>query len=135
MTRRRTRKLTTSPRTTMKTMTTTPTPRRSAKPPRRKPVPQRTCVGCRQVQGKRAMVRIVRTPDSGVVVDPTGKRAGRGAYLCLARSCWETALKGRLEHALKTTLTPVERDALRQYSQSLPIEVKSSEGPVEEARA
>ena len=48
--------------------------------PRR--VPQRMCVVCREVQGKRALIRIVRTPTEGVLADPTGKRAGRGAYLC-----------------------------------------------------
>jgi predicted RNA-binding protein YlxR (DUF448 family) len=87
---------------------------------RRKHVPQRTCVGCRQVEGKRGLVRIVRTPDQGVQIDPTGKRAGRGAYLCANQKCWETALKGRLEHALKTTLTATERETLAQYAQGLP---------------
>ncbi|HUW09157.1 MAG TPA: YlxR family protein, partial [Anaerolineae bacterium] len=49
---------------------------------RRKRIPQRTCVACRQVQGKRALVRIVRLAGGDVQVDPTGKLAGRGAYLC-----------------------------------------------------
>ena len=57
--------------------------------PRR--VPQRMCVVCREVQGKRALIRIVRTPTEGVLADPTGKRAGRGAYLCQRPSSWERA--------------------------------------------
>jgi len=84
---------------------------------RRRHVPQRTCVGCRQVRPKREMIRIVRTPDAGVQIDPTGKLAGRGAYICPRQECWEAALaKGRLEQALKTRLTPQEREALVAFS-------------------
>ncbi len=93
------------------------------RPGRRKHIPQRTCVGCRTVQPKRQMVRIVRSPE-GVRVDETGKAAGRGAYLCRRRSCWETALKRRaLAHALRTTLTDAEREMLRAYAQELPQEL------------
>jgi len=52
-----------------------------------KHIPQRTCVGCREVLSKRQMLRIVRTTE-GVQVDPSGKLAGRGAYLHDKRSCW-----------------------------------------------
>lgn len=80
-------------------------------------VPQRTCVGCRQVRPKRDMIRVVRTPDAGVQVDPTGKRAGRGAYVCPQAACWEAALTaGSLERALKTRLTALEEAALRAFS-------------------
>ena len=83
--------------------------------PRR--VPQRMCVVCREVQGKRALFRIVRTPTEGVLADPTGKRAGRGAYLCQRPSCWERALSGQvLARALHTTLTAAEITALRDYA-------------------
>ena len=51
-----------------------------------KHIPQRTCVGCREVLSKRQLLRIVRTAE-GVRVDPTGKLAGRGAYLHDKRSC------------------------------------------------
>lgn len=65
-------------------------------------VPQRTCVACRQTGDKRGLVRIVRTPDGEVAVDPTGKRSGRGAYLCHTPDCWTAALKrGVLPRALK----------------------------------
>ena len=88
---------------------------------RRIHVPQRTCVGCRQVRSKREMTRVVRTSDAGVQVDLTGKRAGRGAYLCPQRPCWEAALqKGRLDHALKTHLTPEERETLLAFSDTYP---------------
>jgi predicted RNA-binding protein YlxR (DUF448 family) len=64
-------------------------------------IPQRTCVGCQTVKPKRELIRVVRTPDGHTDVDPTGKRSGRGAYLCPNTDCLEKALKGRrLENAL-----------------------------------
>lgn len=88
---------------------------------RRKHIPQRTCLGCRKVRPKREMVRIVRTPDQGVEIDQTGKRSGRGAYLCRQKACWDIALKKeRLEYALKTNLTDEERTMLQQFAQGLP---------------
>ncbi len=84
-----------------------------------KHTPIRTCIGCRQAEGKRTFVRIVRTAQ-GVVVDPTGKLAGRGAYIHRTPACWEAALKGsRIEQALHTKLTAEERTALAAYSASL----------------
>lgn len=94
---------------------------------RRKHIPQRTCVGCRQVRAKREMVRIVRTPDHGVMIDETGKRSGRGAYLCRRRSCWQQALRHRrLEHALKTGLTAEEQAMLEAFAASLPEELEEN---------
>lgn len=90
-------------------------------PRRRKHIPQRTCVGCRTVLPKRELIRIVRTPE-GLFVDPTGKRAGRGAYLHNQRSCWEIGLKGSLASALKTTLSPEDRQRLGSYLETLPVE-------------
>jgi len=85
--------------------------------PRR--VPQRMCVVCREVQGKRALIRIVRTPTEGVLVDPTGKRAGRGAYLCHRAVCWEKALSSHaLARALHVTLTADDLAALRAFAAS-----------------
>ena len=91
-------------------------PRKTGK---RRHIPQRTCVGCREVLPKRSMIRIVRSP-LGVVIDPSGKLAGRGAYLHNLRSCWESGLKGSLASSLKTELTPEERDRLMNYAVSLP---------------
>ena len=86
-----------------------------------KHIPQRTCVGCRTVMPKRQLIRIVRSPD-GVQVDPTGKLAGRGAYLHDRRSCWERGLKGALARALKTELVVEERERLQAYLETLPEE-------------
>jgi predicted RNA-binding protein YlxR (DUF448 family) len=79
-----------------------------------KHVPQRTCVACREVLPKRQMVRIVRTAD-GVRVDPTGKLAGRGAYLHDRRE-----LRGALANALKAELTAEDRAQLEDFINTLP---------------
>lgn len=88
-----------------------------------KHVPQRTCVGCREVLPKRRMIRLVRTVE-GVQMDPTGKLAGRGAYLHDRRECWERAFKGALEHALKTDLTVDDRTRLEEFMHTLPAEAE-----------
>lgn len=76
--------------------------------PRVKKVPKRICVVCRQTKDKKELIRVVRTPDQTVKVDPTGKQSGRGAYLCRDLNCLETALAGRhLQRALNTEL-PLE---------------------------
>jgi predicted RNA-binding protein YlxR (DUF448 family) len=65
------------------------------------------------------MIRVVRSPQ-GVVIDPTGKLAGRGAYLHSLRSCWERGINGALASALKIEFTPEERDLMINYAISLP---------------
>jgi len=74
-------------------------------------IPQRTCLACRKVRAKRELIRLVRAVDGRVEIDTTGKKAGRGSYLCL--ECCETGLKGnRLEHALHTSITEDNRQQL-----------------------
>jgi predicted RNA-binding protein YlxR (DUF448 family) len=93
----------------------------SKRPKRRKHIPQRTCVACRTARPKRELVRIVRAPEGTVVVDETGKRSGRGAYLCRQSDCWEKALARRqLEQALNVTLTSEIKSGLREYAAELP---------------
>ncbi|OQY24019.1 MAG: YlxR family protein [Chloroflexi bacterium] len=92
---------------------------------RPKHVPQRTCIACRTLRPKRDLVRIVRLSspegESTVMVDETGKRSGRGAYLCRQRDCWERALaRQQLERALKVTLTEEVKAHLREYASGLP---------------
>lgn len=73
--------------------------------------PQRTCIGCREAKNKRDLIRVVRTPEGPVTVDPTGKANGRGVYVCRKVECLERALtKERLAQALKVTV-PQERIA------------------------
>lgn len=89
--------------------------------PRQKHVPERTCIACRAQGAKRALVRVARLTEGGVVVDETGKQKGRGAYLCRQRGCWSQALKrGMLSRALRVTLTTEEVAALQAYAAALP---------------
>ncbi len=99
-------------------------PRVTARAPlRTRRVPQRTCVACGAVIAKRELVRIVRGPDGAVRPDPTGKKAGRGAYLHAQRRCWELALKRKkLERSLKVTLSPQDAEAISCFAESLPAE-------------
>lgn len=93
---------------------------KQSKQPRQRSIPQRTCIACREQEGKRALVRVVRGAH-GVEVDPSGKVSGRGAYLHPVRSCWESALATRaLQRALRTSLTPEEIDRLQAFAQTLP---------------
>lgn len=91
------------------------------KGPRPKHVPQRTCIACREHDAKRGLHRIVRTPEGPVELDPTGKRNGRGAYLCGRTACWDKALAtGLLGRALKTEIAPHTASALRAFATTLP---------------
>lgn len=79
-----------------------------------KKIPLRTCLGCKGVRPKKELVRIVRTPEGDIVVDPTGKKSGRGAYTCPNAACLELALKGALlENALETSLSAEVKNNLR----------------------
>jgi predicted RNA-binding protein YlxR (DUF448 family) len=74
---------------------------------------------CRQVKPKRELIRLVAAPE-GTRIDPGGKSAGRGAYLCSNPACWEEAARGQaLVRALRTGLTPDERAALHAQADAL----------------
>ena len=92
-----------------------------------KHIPQRTCIACRTVRAKRELVRIVHTPANRVLADLTGKQAGRGAYLCRHRECWESALdnRNRLEQALKLEMSITLEDLahLREFVATLPPQI------------
>ena len=88
---------------------------------RPKHVPERTCIACREKRPKWELVRVVRTPQGGVEIDPRGKEAGRGAYLCRRQECWEIGLKRRrLQHALKSEIVSEQCAELMAYSKGLP---------------
>ena len=68
--------------------------------------PMRMCVGCREMKEKKSLIRVVRSPEGEVSLDPTGKRPGRGAYVCREGECLRKALKQKqLERQLQVTLT------------------------------
>jgi len=84
---------------------------------KRKHVPQRTCVVCRQKYDKRQLVRLIVTKD-GLSIDLTGRKDGRGAYLCMRAVCWDKALHTQaLSKALKTAFTEADRLRLSQFLQ------------------
>ncbi len=71
-----------------------------------KKVPIRMCTGCREGKPKRALVRVVKSPDGTISVDLTGKKSGRGAYLCRSEQCLQKAKKQRsLERALECAIS------------------------------
>jgi len=85
-----------------------------------RPVPQRTCLACRSVKAKRELVRLVRNSEGCIEIDATGKKEGRGAYICPDLACWEKALKGRqLERSLRCSLTPADRAGLMEKAEDL----------------
>ena len=88
-------------------------------------IPMRMCVGCREMKEKRELIRIVRTPDGEAVPDPTGKRSGRGAYICRNAECLKRAIKQKqLERQLEITLTPEITEALTAEMNRLNAEEK-----------
>lgn len=94
---------------------------------RRKHQPQRTCVICREVKPKRSLTRLVRTPDAGVQIDPSGKMAGRGAYLCEDPACWSRAAKSDLlNKALKTVLTDDERALIGAHGAQMALRAENN---------
>ena len=81
-----------------------------------KHIPIRSCAACGQKLPKRELVRVVRSSDGSVRVDPSGKVPGRGTYLCARAECWEGGLrKNRIEYTLRVGLVERDREALSEY--------------------
>ena len=77
-------------------------------------IPQRTCAGCRSINEKRSLVRIVRTQD-GIEIDLTGKKAGRGVYLHRDPACWQKGINSGVARSLKVQLTEKDQAMLENY--------------------
>lgn len=85
-----------------------------------KKIPMRMCVGCREMKDKRELIRIVRTPEGEAVLDPTGKKSGRGAYVCRQAECLRRSIRQKqLERQLEITLTPEIIQALTEEMEQL----------------
>ena len=81
---------------------------------KQKKIPQRMCVGCQTMKTKKELLRVVRTPEETIVLDPSGKKAGRGAYVCNNEQCLAKAVKEkRLERALQHAVGPEVYEQLR----------------------
>ena len=78
-------------------------------------IPMRKCIGCGEMKNKRDMMRILRTTEGAIVLDTTGKKNGRGAYLCANADCFQKAVKSKgLERALKTAVPEDVYDGLKK---------------------
>ncbi len=78
-------------------------------------IPLRMCLGCGEMLGKKGLLRIVRSKDGEISADPTGKKSGRGAYICNDMECFEKARKKHsLERALKCQIPKEIYDALKE---------------------
>ncbi|MBR0268103.1 MAG: YlxR family protein [Clostridia bacterium] len=76
-------------------------------------IPMRMCVGCREMKEKKELIRVVRSPEGEVSLDPVGKKPGRGAYVCRSADCLKRAIKQKqLERQLDVTLPPETAEAL-----------------------
>lgn len=100
--------------------------------PRQKHVPQRTCVVCRETDAKRALTRIVRTGEGTIEIDPTGRKNGRGAYLCDKPGCWDKALSTPiLAKALRTTPDQESLKHLEEFAAGLQLDSGDNEPTVD----
>ena len=80
-----------------------------------KKIPQRTCMGCQAKKDKRELVRIVRSPEGEISVDLTGKKPGRGAYICPDLECLNKVVKSkRLERSLETVISEEVYETLKE---------------------
>lgn len=70
-----------------------------------KKIPLRQCVGCGEMKSKKEMMRVLKTAEDDIVLDVTGKKNGRGAYLCISEECLKKARKNRgLERSFKMSI-------------------------------
>ena len=78
-------------------------------------VPMRQCTGCKEMKNKKEMIRVLKTAEGEITLDATGKKNGRGAYLCRSMDCLEKAVKNKgLERSLKVKIPSEVYDALRE---------------------
>ncbi len=70
-----------------------------------KKIPQRQCIGCGEMKNKKELIRVIKTPEENIIIDATGKKNGRGAYICKSVECFQKAVKSRgLERSLKVNI-------------------------------
>ncbi|MBE5776978.1 MAG: YlxR family protein [Clostridiales bacterium] len=85
-----------------------------------KKIPMRMCVGCREMKPKKELLRVVKSPENVVSLDVTGRKPGRGAYVCKNAECLEKAIRQRqLERAFECAISEETRDALKSELEAL----------------
>lgn len=82
---------------------------------RQRKIPMRQCTGCGERKEKRSLIRIIKTPEGEIIVDLTGKKNGRGAYICNSTECLRLARRRKsLERSLKTVISQEIYDKLEK---------------------
>ena len=85
-----------------------------------KKIPMRQCVGCGEMKSKKEMIRVIKTPEEEIVLDATGKKNGRGAYLCRSGVCFAKARKTKaMERSLKVSIPETVYEALEKELEQL----------------
>lgn len=88
-----------------------------------KKIPMRKCVGCQEMKSKKEMLRILKTAENEFVLDATGRKNGRGAYLCFSKECLEKARKNKgLERSFKQTIPKEVYENLEKELENLEVE-------------
>ena len=88
-----------------------------------KKLPMRKCVGCQEMKSKKEMLRILKTAENEFVLDATGRKNGRGAYLCFSKECLEKARKNKgLERSFKQTIPKEVYENLEKELENLEVE-------------
>ena len=88
-----------------------------------KKVPMRQCVGCQEMKSKKEMLRVLKTAEDEIVLDTTGRKNGRGAYLCFSKECLAKARKNKgLERSLKMAIPSAVYDSLEKELDELGTE-------------
>ena len=83
-------------------------------------IPLRQCVGCREKKKKRDMIRVIKTPEDEICLDRSGKKNGRGAYLCFNPDCLRKAIRSKaLERSLKITIPDEIYEGLEEEMETL----------------
>lgn len=85
-----------------------------------KKIPQRQCIGCGEMKNKREMIRVLRTPEGEFTLDATGRKNGRGAYLCRSVECFQKAVRGKgLERSFKMAIPKEVYETLEKEMERL----------------
>ena len=88
-----------------------------------KKVPMRQCVGCQEMKSKKEMLRVLKTAEDEIELDATGRKNGRGAYLCFSKECLAKARKNKgLERSLKMAIPSAVYDSLEKELDELGTE-------------
>ena len=85
-----------------------------------KKIPQRQCIGCGEMKNKKEMLRVLKTTDEQIIIDATGRKNGRGAYICPSMDCYKKAVKNTgLERSLKMAIPKEVYEALEKEMDSI----------------